>query len=142
MSYLADSDFLILLINRDPRATALFETIERDGIAVSVISLIEVLDGAYQRVPRQPLREVDRFLEQFPLLELSGAIGRQCAKLRAELRDGGFRVSSRALDLIIAATAIHHDLTLVTRNIDDYRDIPGLKLYGADLDTETIQPSV
>jgi len=39
------------------------------------------------------------------------------------------RVKSRALDLINAAIALEHDLTLVTRNVEDYKDIPDLNLY-------------
>jgi predicted nucleic acid-binding protein len=35
----------------------------------------------------------------------------------------------RALDLLIAAPALEHQLTLVTRNLGDYNDIPGLDLY-------------
>ncbi len=31
-------------------------------------------------------------------------------------------------DLMIAATAIVHDLTLVTHNLADYRFVPGLRL--------------
>jgi predicted nucleic acid-binding protein len=30
---------------------------------------------------------------------------------------------------MIAATAVENDLTLVSRNLEDYEDIPGLKLY-------------
>ena len=45
------------------------------------------------------------------------------------MRKAGKRVNSRALDLLIAATALEYDLTLVTRNTEDYGDIPGLKLY-------------
>lgn len=32
-------------------------------------------------------------------------------------------------DLLIAATALHHDLTLVTRNRKHFERIPGLDLY-------------
>jgi predicted nucleic acid-binding protein len=38
-------------------------------------------------------------------------------------------VKSRALDLIIAATALEYGLTLVTKNTDDFKDIPDLTLY-------------
>jgi predicted nucleic acid-binding protein len=37
-------------------------------------------------------------------------------------------VNSRALDLIIAATALEYDLTLVTDNTGDFKDIPDLTL--------------
>jgi len=47
------------------------------------------------------------------------------------LRRQGKRVNNRALDLLIAATAIEHDLTLVTRNLQDYGDIPGLETFGS-----------
>jgi predicted nucleic acid-binding protein len=38
-------------------------------------------------------------------------------------------VNSRALDLINAAIALEHGLTLVTRDVDDYKDILGLAIY-------------
>ena len=34
-------------------------------------------------------------------------------------------------DLFIAATATHHKLTLVTRNVKDYERIPHLNIYKA-----------
>jgi tRNA(fMet)-specific endonuclease VapC len=34
------------------------------------------------------------------------------------------------MDLLIAATAIHHDLALLTRNVRDFRLVPGLTLFG------------
>ena len=43
------------------------------------------------------------------------------------VRDCGF-TRARVFDRLIAATAIVHDLTLVTINGPDFRDIPGLKL--------------
>jgi predicted nucleic acid-binding protein len=53
----------------------------------------------------------------------------RCAEVRAALARDGRRVRSRSLDLINAAIALEGDLTLVTRNIADYQDIPGLDLY-------------
>jgi predicted nucleic acid-binding protein len=47
------------------------------------------------------------------------------------MRAGGRSPRRHALDVIIAATAIVHDRTLVIRNTTDYRGIPGLKLYSA-----------
>lgn len=63
-----------------------------------------------------------------PVLPFSRSIAKRTAKLRLELRQQGRSVNNRALDLIIAATALEHDLTLVTRNRKDYDDIAVLRL--------------
>jgi len=49
--------------------------------------------------------------------------------VRSELRRKGRSVRQRAFDIVIAATALTHRLTLVTRNTADYRAIDGLNLY-------------
>ncbi len=38
------------------------------------------------------------------------------------------RASQGAMDAIIAATALEYDLTLVTRNVDDFKQVESLKL--------------
>ena len=88
----------------------------------------------YQGIDRSPDPEAVRgklsaFLDTVPVIPFETTLAERCARLRETLRQQGKRVSSRALDLIIAATAIEHELTLVTRNIEDYADIPDLKLY-------------
>jgi predicted nucleic acid-binding protein len=71
----------------------------------------------------------DAFLEGVPVLPFSEAVARRCATLRETLRLQGKQVRSRALDLMIAATALEYGLTLVTRNTHDYADISGLQLH-------------
>ncbi len=39
------------------------------------------------------------------------------------------RARQRALDIAIAATALTHEASLWTLNAQDFRDIPGLRLY-------------
>lgn len=62
------------------------------------------------------------------MLPLSPAVAERCARLRETLRKQRKRINMRALDLIIAATALEYNLTLVTRNTEDYVDIPDLQL--------------
>ena len=62
------------------------------------------------------------------IVPFTESTARGCAQLRHQLSSDGRRVRSRVLDLMIAATALEHDLTLVTRNIADYQDMPGLSL--------------
>ena len=49
------------------------------------------------------------------------------ARTRGELRRDGRLIPD--LDLLIAATAIHHDLTLVTRNVRHIGRISALQIY-------------
>jgi predicted nucleic acid-binding protein len=54
-------------------------------------------------------------MERFGMIR--GALPRQ---IRQQIGD---------MDLLIAATALEHDLTLLTRNIRDFSQIPDLRLY-------------
>jgi tRNA(fMet)-specific endonuclease VapC len=132
VAYLLDSDWLIDRLADRPQAVQLVRQLAPAGIAVSVISYME----AYQGIDRDPdpvaaEARLQRFVEPVRLLPIIPAIARRCALLRRTLRGQGRRVNSRALDLLIAATAIEHNLTLVTRNTDDYHDVPGLTLHGS-----------
>lgn len=49
------------------------------------------------------------------------------AGIRGDLRRRGQLIPD--LDLLIAATALHHDLTLLTRNVRHFDRIPELRLY-------------
>ena len=129
MPYLVDSDWVIDHLADVPEATELLERLIEEGIAISVVTYME----AYQGILRSPVRQkaearFNAFTESIPVVPLSLAVARRCARLRETLRGQHRRVHSRALDLIIAATALQHDLTLVTRNQEDYDDIPNLKL--------------
>jgi tRNA(fMet)-specific endonuclease VapC len=130
MGYLIDSDWVIDHLAEVEAAVDLLSELAGEGIAISVVTYLEV----YQGILRSPSLEqaqvqFEAFLEGVPTLPLSLAVARRCAQLRETLRQQGKRVHPRALDLIIAATALEYDLTLVTRNRTDYADVPGLKIY-------------
>jgi predicted nucleic acid-binding protein len=76
---------------------------------------------AFQGIERSPAVEQARekfqaFTDGVLILPFSFAVAERCARLRETLRTQKKRVNSRALDLIIAATALEYDLTLVTEN--------------------------
>jgi len=132
MPYLIDSDVVIDHLADVPTATELLEQLAIDGIAVSIITYME----AYQGVLRSPhpasaRKQFAAFLETVPVLPFSLDIAKRCAQLRESLHKEGKRVKARALDLMTATIAIEHGLTLVTRNVADYTDIPNLKVHKA-----------
>ena len=129
MPYLVDSDWLIEYQLDVPEARALVERLIESGIAVSMISYMEVYDGL-RRSPDFEAAAVkfEAFMNTVLLMDISREVARRCAALRDALRRQGKQVRRRALDLLIAATALEHSLTLVTRNAEDYQDVPGLDL--------------
>jgi tRNA(fMet)-specific endonuclease VapC len=130
MPSLLDSDWLIDALAQAPMALALIDRLAEGGIALSVITYMEVYQGVLRSpAPEQAQIELEDLLQDIPVLPLTPSIARRCAAIRETLRGQGRVVRSRALDLLIAATALEHQLTLVTRNLGDYDDIPGLALY-------------
>ncbi|MEA2596119.1 MAG: hypothetical protein QOF01_2588, partial [Thermomicrobiales bacterium] len=67
------------------------------------------------------------FLARVDVLDLTLEIWKRFARIRGDLRSVGQLIAE--FDVLIASTAIHHDLTLVTRNVRHYQRIPNLKLY-------------
>jgi tRNA(fMet)-specific endonuclease VapC len=130
MAYLIDSDVVIDQLAGDPAARQLLERLASDGLKISMITYMEVYQGTLVSPgPAQAQAKLDAFLAEVPIVPFSDEVARRCARLRSELQQHGKRVRSRALDLLTAATALENELILVTRNVADYADIPGLVLY-------------
>lgn len=66
------------------------------------------------------------FCDESQVLPVTDAIWNRASDLWSEARNSGR--SSEDADLVIAATAIEHQLTLVTGNTDHFSWIPGLTL--------------
>jgi tRNA(fMet)-specific endonuclease VapC len=130
MPYLLDSNWVIDYLGGDQAALNLIDSLVPQGIGISIITYLELYQGVIrQPSPQQSEAQLQAFLAQIPVFPLTLAVARRCARLREDLKKRGKRVSSRALDLIIAATAVEHGLTLVTKNRADFQDIPNLQLY-------------
>ena len=129
MKYLLDADWSIDYLSGIRAARSLFPTIVQEGVAVSIVTQIELYTGAYGGPnPGLALRQLRAFLRVATILPLDQHIMRRTARLRAMLRGQKLPIKHRAYDLIVAATALQHHLTLVTSNVRDYQDVPGLRL--------------
>ncbi len=130
MRYLVDSNWIIDNLLNVQEAVDLLDKLSGDGFAVSIITYMEVYEGTLRAQATEELSVAFKtFFTSASILPLSPAVARRCALLRQELRRQGKRVNSRALDLVIAATALEHNLEFVSNNTADYDDIPGLTLY-------------
>lgn len=128
MSYLVDSDVLIDGLRGRRPALDLIDRLAASGLALSIVSLGEIYDGAYSDPqPEEHLQEARVFLQGFGIVELTDAAMVEFARERARLRRSGQLIPD--MDLLIAATALAHDLELVTRNDRHFRRVEGLRLY-------------
>lgn len=128
MRYLVDSDWLIDAFRGVPAAVDLLARLRDEGLAVSIVSYGELFEGAVGAPdPATELARFRRFLARLALLPLDDAVMERFAFIRAELRRRGQLIPD--LDLLIAATALHHDLTLLTRNVRHFNRIPELTFY-------------
>ena len=130
MRRLLDTDWLIDYLTGDPAARTLVASLLPYGIAISVVTYMEIYEGIEASVSRrEDEREFRTALRGITVLPVNRSVARRAATIRFQLRASGHSaVRRRALDILIAATAVVHDLTLATRNVDDYRGIPGLSL--------------
>ena len=124
MAHLLDSDTIIDYLANVPEVVALIDGLIPTGVAVSIITYMELYQGVLRGTT--DAAALRRLVATMPLLPISVPVAERCAQLRETLTAQGKRVRSRALDLLIAATALEYGLTLVTANTGDYEDIPGL----------------
>lgn len=129
MSYLLDSDWIIDVLNGQGQATQILVTLAPQGLYLSIITYGELYEGAYySRNPQQALADVQTFLTGKTILPLSQPIVERFGVVRGSL-PRHIRQQVGDMDLLIAATALHHGLELVTRNVRDFQHVPGVTIY-------------
>lgn len=127
-----DTDWIIDALHEHGPAIRTLESLAPAGLAVSLVTYAELYEGAfYARDSKQALAEVSTFLDAKDVIPATQVILERFAVIRGGLtrhlrnQDGDF-------DLVIAATALTHDLTLVTRNLRHVRHVAGLSIYDTD----------
>ncbi|HZS00279.1 MAG TPA: type II toxin-antitoxin system VapC family toxin [Chloroflexota bacterium] len=129
MAYLIDTDWAIDALGGRERAARILERLGTQRPHVSLISVAEIYDVAFNSPnPDAHLARSRRFLSAFQVLGLSDQIAERFAETRAFLRRRGLLIAD--LDLLIAATALHHDLTLLAFNVRHFERVPGLRVFG------------
>jgi tRNA(fMet)-specific endonuclease VapC len=97
------------------------------GLFVPTVVLGELYAGAYHvSNPAPLLQKIADLLADVQVLVFDPACAEQFGKVRGNLLRQGISVPT--VDLMIVAVALVHDLTLVTNNTADFRNVPGLRL--------------
>jgi tRNA(fMet)-specific endonuclease VapC len=97
------------------------------GLNVSAITVGELLTWALRaNAPPDRLNGIQDLLKGATVLEVSLPIAERFGGIRAGLFDHGIVVGE--MDLLNGATALVHGLTMVTHNVQDYAQVPGLTI--------------
>jgi tRNA(fMet)-specific endonuclease VapC len=128
MRYLIDTHWVASYLNGRKEAVELFTSLEGQELAIAQPTYGEVYEGIYYgRDRRAKERGFREFLRAVDVVPLTQAIWRRFAMLRGDLRAKGQLIAD--LDLLIAATALHDDRLLVTRNLRHFTRVPELQLH-------------
>jgi predicted nucleic acid-binding protein len=124
---LLDSDAVIDFVRGRIESVQLIDSLYSQGLAVSVITVGEVVDGIERsRNPGAGHLQFDRFLSTITVLPIELNTARRFGQLRAGLARSGSPLADA--DLLIAATAIENNLALVTGNARHFARISELNL--------------
>lgn len=131
MSYLLDTNVLSELSRSTPNSLVLawFRQVPDSALHVSVLTLGEIRRGVEALGEPRRRERLRVWLER----ELPQWFGARVLPVSAEVADrwgrqlAQIRRSVPAVDSLLAATALHHDLRLVTRNVGDF-PFPGLEV--------------
>jgi tRNA(fMet)-specific endonuclease VapC len=126
MSFLLDTDICSAHFRRPSGLAHRF--MQHSGrLNLSCVTLGELYTGAYHLADPQPLLDqIDELLRDVLIVDFHAACSLQFGKVRGNLLQRGISVPTA--DLMIAATALWGNHTLVTHNTADYRHVPGLSL--------------
>ncbi len=128
-----DTNILSELARREPHPAVLTWVETESDLAISTVTVEELLFGLTWK-PRPRIHAwVERFLEvRCVVLDVSEPVARLAGEMRGRLQAAG-QVWSQA-DMLIAATARIHGLPLVTRNVRDFEDcgITIIDPFGSD----------
>lgn len=130
MAYLFDTDAISELLRPRPLQPYLdwLKTIPREDQFTSAVTVGELFKGAYRSSAREHhLKNIeDRVLPAVTALPFDVSVARVFGKVRAHLEQTGNILPDA--DLQIAATALYHDLELVTGNVRHFERIPDLRI--------------
>ena len=112
--YLLDTNICIFFLKEKYNVKQKAQAVNLDNCCISEITLGELLYGAECSLnPQKNFTQIEEFVKKLQVLSVSKAIALY-AKEKSLLRKRGIMIDD--LDILIGATAIAHDMILITDN--------------------------
>lgn len=124
MSFLVDTNICSAYLKGNPQVWNRF--LQYSGrLHICAVIAAELFAWAKRRkASPKRLQGLQKLLVATHFLEVNLELAEKFGELRASELDRG--LSTPQMDLLIAATALVHDLTLVTHNVQDFANVRGL----------------
>ena len=119
MVSLIDTDVMIDVSRGNPGAASYLDSLS--AVAISIITAQELIVGARNK---RDLAGIDSLVAAYPIVHIDAAIGQLAYELlKRYAKSNGLRT----FDALIAATALHLGIDLVSRNRKHFAMIEGLR---------------
>lgn len=127
MIFLLDTDTCSAHMRRPSRLAHRFIQYT-GGLAIPTIVLAELHAGAHKHPsPAKLLALIADLRQEVQVIDFDEACAERFGQIRGAFLKQGIQFSR--MDLLIAAVALVHNLTLVTHNTADFKNVPGLRLH-------------
>jgi predicted nucleic acid-binding protein len=126
--FLLDTNVLSEVLKKRPAKSVLdrIDEHEDDGLSISAVTVMELRYGAVRHPNGTRLwaRITEELLPRVEILPIDEQVGQRAGDILADLASRGLPIGTE--DVLIAATALQHDLTVATRNLQHFERISDL----------------
>jgi len=127
MRYLLDTNIISEVIKKpNGKIARKLSRLKANSFGLSVIVSCEILYGIGKNPSEKIAKQIQRGLQSIPVLDFPADAAKTYGMIRASLEREGRSIGAN--DLLIAAHAIHANLTLVSDKVKEFERVPGLKL--------------
>ena len=125
LKYLLDTNIIIYVLKRRPKEVLEVFNINASRMAISSITLSELLYGAEksQNIDRN-LEAIEEFISHLDVLPYDAKASQHYGQIKAALEKKGEIIGEN--DIHIAAHAISQGLILVSNNLREFKRVPNL----------------
>ncbi|MBQ0074717.1 MAG: PIN domain-containing protein, partial [Prevotella sp.] len=123
--YLLDTNVIIQILRGDKDIIKHVYQVGIDNCHISEITIAELYYGAVKGKRQSNFDDIDIISETFDIIPVFNSF-EKLARIRLYLSSIGKLVD--AYDMMIGATAVNENLTLVTHNTKHYKNIPDIML--------------
>lgn len=126
VKYLLDTCVCISMFRNEGHVREKLLNVGLENCYISEITIAELYFGvAKAENKKHKLEDIKRVQQMFKVIPAYSSF-KEYGEIRHSLEHTGLRVDQ--FDLLIGATAIHHQMTLVTSNLKHFERMPGIEI--------------